>query len=290
MKRYLFNFLLFVVVITSIKCSTDDSNEIKSERKLVLKTTQIADTPIVYNYDTSGRFINIEDTISVFPEVVRLRESVYNKNGQKVRDIFRREKDFIAGKIQYIYNTEDQITKIVRSSFNVFSLLPKITTSTLTYNDNQIVSISNIDKKNLYKMIYTFRDNTYQNLERFEAFDYESNDLVFEETYQYSPNGNLIANEVLTGEDDFNKSKSFIYDDKINPLSEGSENHYLDLLRNPAPASLVSRLIPLSTNNSLTSIIEGAEIAFEYNAKSYPIVKTTIYKDDRKDILLFSYY
>ncbi len=305
MKNNLF-ILFFITILAS--CSSDDSMNTpensgtpdtpetpenpdtggEDENNLVLKKiTSGRDGTLVIHFDEKGRLSFSEDTGFSTPE--KINEVTYTADGKKKKFTSFNGRGGINGTIEYFYDSEDKITRIVEEP-GILIGFPSKSVIDLSYQNNIVKGIAFHDDIKKYELIFGFNNNTYEQLQKLEVFD-ASNKKIFEEVYEYSTNGNLIKNNVVIGEDQTNTSNSFDYDDKKNPYAEGNKEFYLnEILLLDRPNSLAFQLTSLSTNNLITSLTGNGNVTLEYNDKDYPTKETGPSNNGTPNIRTFEYY
>ncbi|KAA1246217.1 hypothetical protein [Aquimarina sp. RZ0] len=274
MKIHIKTLITFFIITLLLSCDSNDGSF--NDDPLILKKIESETSHSKYN--EKGQFVN--------------NQSINNEDSLVTFDITYNEKNrrstyfSLLGQTErireYVYDESGKIIKIKPSSNNQYE------EPVLIYSyDSNIITTENQE----HKFVFTFEDDTYEVLKRFQTINLSSEEIVFEESYIYI-NGNLHKNIISIGEDFLNKSGTYKYDNRRNPRAEGDKINFINkILERTYSGSLTTMLSDLGSNNRINVPQSNNKIVLEYNNRNYPIKETVFNQNgDQLSQLIFKYY
>jgi YD repeat-containing protein len=238
------------------------------------------DSRHIIHFDSNGKYLFMEDTRFDPPRVIM--EYTYNE-GLLIRhfNVNGFTTDFQYDSNNLLIGIETLFQGNITVEYTI----------SLEYQNNTILGTASKDGIQEYNVIYTFEGNSHKKLNKYEVFDFNNNQKVFEEVYTYSSN-NLIDSTVLVGDNSGINPLPYTYDNAHNPFSEGNHMHYLNHIISAYHfGSLKVSLGTLSSNNLTSPINTPGRVEFDYNEMNYPLQETT-YNENNEivHIRTFKYY
>ncbi len=272
--KNILSLLLIVILISS--CETNDEDGTTSTDNnngfLILKkiTLSFDSFNVVTSFTIDGRLSYREDSRIGSPNPVF--EFFYDDQNRRKKYThygFRPELS-----VEYIYDATGKIEKIKEISDD-FGSIDEIVTD-YTYYDNTIIG-TNTRNNISYRYTFTFEDTTYARITKYKVTNLETQETLFEESYEYATNGNLLKNNIIADKEGNQKPHIFEYDDKRNPWAESHKVDYLNiLLEYTLPyGSLVFDISNFSPNNQTNPSSEESITTLEYNEEGYITKRVT---------------
>jgi len=286
------NITLLLIIITSFfACNSDDSTTTSSEdeNRMILKKTILGDeNGFETNFTLDGRLSYMEDKRIGLQGVTM--EFFYDD--QNRREKYTRYDLTPETSVEYLYDNSGKIIQIKEKLNGLISTNETVTNYTY---DNNTITGTNTKNNTTYTYVFGFNDNSYKRLISYKVITSGNQETIFEETYEYSDNGNLLKNIIHIDKDGSSKSHILEYDDKKNPWKESLQEDYLNiLLEHVFPNSLALELVNFASNNVITSFVDNYSIEIEYNENEYPVKRIESHNTSNDpfdtSITTFEYY